>query len=86
MLRLLKRTVLTLAALALGAGILDFATYDADAWRADYVQVKRDMAQGYANLDWIAAQRWCRDPARPGPVADARRSSPGSRSPAPCRA
>lgn len=35
----------------------DVATYDRPAWQADYTRLKRDMAQGYANLDWIAAQR-----------------------------
>ncbi|HEX2762743.1 MAG TPA: S41 family peptidase [Allosphingosinicella sp.] len=55
--RLLKwlLAVALLAALALAAW--DVATYDKAAWRADFSRLKRDMAQGYANLDWIATHR-----------------------------
>ncbi|HYD38014.1 MAG TPA: S41 family peptidase [Allosphingosinicella sp.] len=44
-------TVLALAAAA------DIATYDAKAWGADFERLKSDMAQGYANLEWIAEHR-----------------------------
>ena len=46
--------LLVLAAAAAG---WDMATYDARAWTADFERLKRDMAQGYANLDWMAARR-----------------------------
>lgn len=35
----------------------DTATYDAKTWLADYGRLKQTMAQGYANLDWVAQQR-----------------------------
>ena len=35
----------------------DVASYDAKAWLADYARLKRDMAQGYANLDWMVERR-----------------------------
>jgi hypothetical protein len=59
MFRFLRRTVLVLVlvALVLAVAVLDVATYDARAWQADYGRLKQDMAQGYANLDWIAAHR-----------------------------
>lgn len=43
--------VLAVAAIAAFA---DVATYDSAAWNADFERLKVDMAQGYANLDWIA--------------------------------
>lgn len=46
----------TLVALLLLAA-WDVATYDKAAWRSDFARLQRDMAQGYANLDWIAAHR-----------------------------
>ena len=54
---ILRRTALALlAALALAtAG--DAATYDARAWTADLDRIEADMAQGYANLDWITHRR-----------------------------
>lgn len=55
--RLLRRILLVLAGLALAAAAFDVATYDARAWQADYGRLKQDMAQGYANLDWIAEHR-----------------------------
>lgn len=57
MVRLLKWLLgAVLLALLLLAG-WDVATYDKAAWRADFSRVKRDMAQGYANLDWITTHR-----------------------------
>jgi len=35
----------------------DVVTYDAKAWRADFDHLKREMAQRYANLDWIVSHR-----------------------------
>jgi hypothetical protein len=55
--KVLARSALALAACVALAAAWDVATYDADAWLADHARVKRDMAQGYANLDWIAARR-----------------------------
>jgi hypothetical protein len=43
--------------LAAGAAGWDMATYDAKAWSADFERLKRDMAQGYANLDHVAGTR-----------------------------
>lgn len=55
--RILKPLALALGALILAAGAWDVATYDARAWLADYARLKRDMAQGYANLDWMVEKR-----------------------------
>ncbi|HEX8225029.1 MAG TPA: S41 family peptidase [Allosphingosinicella sp.] len=44
-------------ALVAVAAFADVATYDARAWNSDFERLKSDMAQGYANLDWIAARR-----------------------------
>ncbi len=35
----------------------DIGTYDAAAWRRDYEHLKREMAQRYANLDWMVSHR-----------------------------
>lgn len=55
--RFLRRSLLTFAGVLLAVAVFDAATYDARAWQADYVRLKRDMAQGYANLDWVATHR-----------------------------
>jgi hypothetical protein len=58
--RLLRRLlVVPLVAIAGLAAVAawDVATYDRAAWQADYARLKQDMAQGYANLDWIASRR-----------------------------
>ena len=57
MTRLFRRSCfLLLAALVLlAAG--DALTYDPRAWNADLDRVEADMAQGYANLDWIVEKR-----------------------------
>ncbi len=58
--RLLRALWWTLGAIValLGAALLlDVLTYDAVAWRRDYERLKVEMAQGYANLDWIARHR-----------------------------
>jgi hypothetical protein len=57
MLRFLRRSLLAVLALVALAAALDVATYDPKAWLADHDRLTRDMAQGYANLDWIAAHR-----------------------------
>lgn len=54
---LARRTALGVAALVLAVGAWDIATYDADAWGADHARLKHDMAQGYANLDWMVSHR-----------------------------
>ena len=46
-----------LAAVVALAALADVATYDERAWGADFERLKADMAQGYANLDWIADRR-----------------------------
>lgn len=46
-----------LAAVLAAAALADVATYDEQAWSADFERLKADMAQGYANLDWIAERR-----------------------------
>lgn len=53
-------SVVALFALAVG---WDVTSYDADAWLADYARLKRDMAQGYANLDWMVDKRGADLPA-----------------------
>lgn len=55
--RLAVRTLGFLAVLALGAMAWDVATYDPRAWRADYEHLKRELAQRYANLDWMVEHR-----------------------------
>lgn len=59
--RLLWRALLAVLALIaiaiVGFGIWDVSTYDARAWRADYEHLKREMAQNYANLDWVVDHR-----------------------------
>lgn len=55
--RWLKRLSLAVIALVLATIAWDVASYDARPWLADYQRLKRDMAQGYANLDWIATHR-----------------------------
>ena len=35
----------------------DAIAYDRDAWARDYLQLKGELAQRYANLDWVVAQR-----------------------------
>lgn len=57
MLKLARRILLVTVGLVLAVALWDFATYDAKAWRADYECLKREMAQRYANLDWIVAHR-----------------------------
>jgi hypothetical protein len=47
-------SVLLVAALGIA---LDALTYSPSAWIADYQRLKRDMAQGYANLDWMVQRR-----------------------------
>jgi hypothetical protein len=55
--RLLKWLLGGLAAALLALALWDFATYDSKAWRSDFARLKRDMAQGYANLDWVREHR-----------------------------
>lgn len=54
---LLRRALLGVAALILLTAIADVFTYDPQPWLADYTRLKRDMAQGYANLDWMIEKR-----------------------------
>lgn len=55
--RIVLRTVALVVALALAVLGWDVATYDARAWRADYEHLKRELAQRYANLDWMVERR-----------------------------
>jgi len=57
MTRFLRRIALVLLAALTLAAAGDAATYDARAWSADLDRIEADMAQGYANLDWIAHRR-----------------------------
>lgn len=57
MLKWLKRLFVGAAALLLLAAAVDALTYSPKAWLADFVRLKRDMAQGYANLDWAVEKR-----------------------------
>ena len=54
---MLRRAFLGLAAAIMLAAAADVLTYDPRPWLADYTRLKRDMAQGYANLDWAVAKR-----------------------------
>lgn len=57
MFKFLRRTLLVLLSLLALAIAWDTLTYDPKAWQADYSRLKKDMAQGYANLDWMVEQR-----------------------------
>ncbi|MFT3805391.1 S41 family peptidase [Arenimonas sp.] len=57
MFKFLRRSFFVLASLLALVVAWDVLTYDAKAWQADYSRLKQDMAQGYANLDWIVEQR-----------------------------
>lgn len=52
-----KKLVLGVAFLAGSAAAVDVATYDEDAWLADYERLKGALAQDYANLDWMVEKR-----------------------------
>ena len=53
----LRRAFFSIAALILLIVAADVLTYDPKPWLADYARLKHDMAQGYANLDWIVEKR-----------------------------
>lgn len=55
--RIAPAVVGAVLALTLAAAGWDAATYDAGAWRKDFEHLKREMAQRYANLDWVASHR-----------------------------
>lgn len=55
--RVVRRAALALFAVVLGLAGWDVATYDEQAWRADYERLKSELAQRYANLDWIVSHR-----------------------------
>lgn len=55
--RLFRRSCATLLALLVLFVAADAATYDPRAWTADLDRIEADMAQGYANLDWIREKR-----------------------------
>ncbi|TWI04789.1 peptidase S41-like protein [Luteimonas cucumeris] len=74
-LRWLKRTALAIIALLLLALAWDVLSYDADAWLADYSRLKQDMAQGYANLDWMVEKRGVDLPALDRRTTDALRNA-----------
>jgi hypothetical protein len=57
MTRLLRRSCYLLLAFVALAAAGDSLSYDAPAWGADLDRLEADMAQGYANLDWIAEKR-----------------------------
>jgi hypothetical protein len=54
---LFRRALLALLAMVALLAAGDVATYDPAAWTADLDRIESDMAQGYANLDWIAGKR-----------------------------
>jgi hypothetical protein len=45
------------SALAILAGTAPAHAYDAGAWRADFVQLRKELAAAYANLDWAVEAR-----------------------------
>lgn len=59
--KLMVRALLGIVALPLLAAVAflawDVTTYDAAAWRRDYEHLKRELAQNYANLDWVVEHR-----------------------------
>jgi hypothetical protein len=57
MLRVLKWIVGLLLLAVIGVAAWDVATFDRAAWKRDYALLKREMAQGYANLDWVRDHR-----------------------------
>lgn len=56
-----RRSVAVMFALALGlapaASALAATPFDVAAWRRDFGHLKQEMAQRYANLDWIVSHR-----------------------------
>jgi hypothetical protein len=56
-LRVLKWVGVVLVLAALSVVGLDLLTYDRARWRVDYALLKREMAQNYANLDWVRTHR-----------------------------
>lgn len=54
---LVRRVAAVIVAAALASLAWDVITYDAKAWRADFEHLKRELAQRYANLDWMIAHR-----------------------------
>ncbi|WP_292026087.1 hypothetical protein [Brevundimonas sp. UBA2416] len=56
-----RRSVSVLSALILGlasaAPASGGATFDVAGWRRDFQHLKQEMAQRYANLDWIVSHR-----------------------------
>lgn len=70
-----QRAALAVAALLVSAMAWDILSYDADAWLADYGRLKRDMAQGYANLDWMVEKRGVDLPALDRRTTDALRNA-----------
>lgn len=55
--KFLRRAAAVLVGIVLLAVVWDVATYDRAAWQADYARIKSDMANGYANLDWMVERR-----------------------------
>jgi hypothetical protein len=45
------------SALAILAGTAPAHAYDAGAWRTDFVQLRKELAAAYANLDWAVEAR-----------------------------
>lgn len=56
-LRLFRRTALAMLVVVVLVAAWDAVTYDATVWQADYALLKRDIARGYANLDWMVEHR-----------------------------
>lgn len=55
--RFVRRSAFALLLLVFGFVGWDVATYDQQAWRADYERLKSELAQRYANLDWVVSHR-----------------------------
>lgn len=55
--RLFRRIALAFLAMTVLVAGWDVLTYDATEWQVDYARLKRDMARGYANLDWMVEHR-----------------------------
>ncbi len=73
--RYFKYAALSVVALLALAIAWDVVSYDADAWLDDYGRLKRDMAQGYANLDWMIDKRGADLPALDRHTSDALRNA-----------
>jgi hypothetical protein len=55
--RIARRSAVLFLVAVFALAVWDVTTYDPKAWREDFGHLKRELAQRYANLDWIVTHR-----------------------------